>query len=309
MTFAPAEEIEQFGKRRKLNDKDRIRLSNASGGQPLSGLKHRETIADWNANLQRAKICIDGRPVGIHSSNSQEMSTNQVSSQPMLLDHEEPVSAHTSYLAKDSWTRSPNRPANFDRGPPSIERTLSPSPDASTNKGPGTVHNTAGLASGGEFANPSPERDVVLFYERSVTQSPVPFDSPLPRWRHSPIEHQAFAEKSDFAQSYTRHPNHGPPFRPVQFLSASPRLLNTDASSYPTASSWLRRPRRTNASSSPNTGRSQALLQRSAATVSPEPNLPANLSLGVAEIKHRSPMARVFGQLIQIRSDDGGDCQ
>lgn len=122
IAFAPPEEIERFGKRRKLDDRDRKRLSAAHGGRPLpSLLRAREIDALWNTDLERLQICINGHPVGVQSSDSQGMVTTNTSSQLMLLDHEETPNFQSSAPAKNPWTPSQNRISlqpSFGHAPP-----------------------------------------------------------------------------------------------------------------------------------------------------------------------------------------------
>lgn len=237
----------------------------------------------------------------MHSNDSQELGTNIVSSQSMLLDHDE------SALANDSWMRSPDRLSlqrNFGHAPPDLERTLSPSPQASQKEDLDSArHNTAGPTGRDQFASPSLEHDVALFSERSVTQSPVPFDSPSPMWRHLPMDDKPIAEQTDIAQPCIEPSNLQQPHSPIRLFNASSPLVKSETSSYPAVSSWLTH---TRPFGSPNAGRSRApAVKRSALIVSSHPKP----SISVTEIEHSSPIARVFGQLIQIRSDDGVNSQ
>lgn len=105
IAFNPPEEIERFGKRRKLNDHDRRRLSAAHGHRSLSGLatlcRTGRDTSPREVALDQIKIRIDGRLAGHHSS-SQGKSTVVPSSQSMLLDHEASLVSHPSGRKSES---------------------------------------------------------------------------------------------------------------------------------------------------------------------------------------------------------------
>lgn len=313
ITFAPVEETERFGKRRKLNDKDRKRLSAAYGSQSLPGLlKSRETEALWNGDLDRVKIRINGRPVGMHSSESPGVSASGLSSQSMLLDNEESTSSHRLGMAKDPWTQGPNRLSlqpSFGRAPPKFGSPLSPFPHTTAYEDLGSIQRKLTLVPGRrESANTSMEHHRPMISERSVTRSPSALDSPLPTRQHFTIDHQAFAEETGMLQKYVRQPSHEPPRSLMGTLGASPELLNTDALPDSPASSWLTQPQpqRLDASSNSNACRSRAAIL-TAANESSRSNFPRNPFIDMAESDHCSPTAKVFGQLVQIRSDCGAD--
>jgi hypothetical protein len=91
LAFTSAEELERFGKRRKLNDHDRKRLVAANhNGSTFFELpeqcraRNPSSVIETIENIQ---IEINGRPVG-RSSDSSGVAINSLSSQSMLLDHE-----------------------------------------------------------------------------------------------------------------------------------------------------------------------------------------------------------------------------
>lgn len=91
LAFTSAQEIERFGKRRKLNDQDRKRLVEANtNGTTFFELpeqrraRHPSYVID---SIEDIQIEINGRPVG-RSTDSSGVAINSLSSQSMLLDHE-----------------------------------------------------------------------------------------------------------------------------------------------------------------------------------------------------------------------------
>ncbi|KAJ5153489.1 uncharacterized protein N7482_009967 [Penicillium canariense] len=96
VALTPADEIERFGKRRKLNQADRKRLSAAHGSRTTNAFsrthwrdKHASSERDTPAQI---KIWITGQAVGQRLGTSPEVASNRLSSQSMLLDHEETMS-------------------------------------------------------------------------------------------------------------------------------------------------------------------------------------------------------------------------
>ncbi|KAJ6018628.1 hypothetical protein N7522_000695 [Penicillium canescens] len=93
LAFTTVEEVERFGKRRRLNDKDRRRLVAAKdSGSTFFELpkyprreRHPSSIIDTVEDIQ---IQINGRQVGTHVNNSSGTGMCSLSSQSMLLDHE-----------------------------------------------------------------------------------------------------------------------------------------------------------------------------------------------------------------------------
>ncbi|KAJ5135041.1 uncharacterized protein N7515_004319 [Penicillium bovifimosum] len=92
IAFTPIEEIERFGKRRRLNEKDRSRLAatNNHGStffelpKPQRRLRNPSSVID---TIEDIRIEMNGRPVA-QSNDSSGMVLNSMSSQSMLLDHE-----------------------------------------------------------------------------------------------------------------------------------------------------------------------------------------------------------------------------
>lgn len=310
ITFAPVEEIERFGKRRKLNDKDHKRLSAAPalGNNLQPSLSNsREPDALWNADLDRIRISINGRPVGMHSSDSQGLITVNTSSQSMLLDHEQNPNFHSSAPAKTPWALSPNRLSlqpNSGQAHPRFERSISPPLRTPAFKDFDSIkRKMTPVLDPYPFADTDMEHRNPVFSERSVTQSP-PLPDPTQSMRqHLTIDDQALVEQT-MVEERARQPNFGPYRSPLGIPDASPNLRSTDVLPHSTASSWLPQTQRTGASSSPHTSHSHAAtFRRPAANMSPHSNLSRNPFLDSTESNHRSPTAKVFGQIVQIRSD------
>jgi hypothetical protein len=93
LAFTTVEEVERFGKRRRLNDNDRRRLVAAKDNRSTffelpkypRRERHPSSIIDTVEDIQ---IQINGRPVGTHVNNSSGAGMCSLSSQSMLLDHE-----------------------------------------------------------------------------------------------------------------------------------------------------------------------------------------------------------------------------
>lgn len=305
ISFAPADEIERFGKRRKLNDGDRKRLSATYGNRPPSELlKSRESDALWSTNLDQVKIRINGRPANFRAGASQEMSTNQPSSQSMLLDSEESIRCHRLGPAEDTRSHSPKRlsqQSSFGRasrgvrGPAFAPRYEGD--DTDKRKMTQAFHRP-------QFALPSPEQPGPAFSERSVTQSPSASGSPLLRPPNFAINNAEPARPTMTTQGYNCAPTSDPFRSHMEILDAPFTLPQSDNLSNPPASSWLPQPQAP-VSSSPHTiFSSAAKLRRPAAKESSYLNTPAS---PFATATHGSPGAKVFGQLVEIRSDDGAD--
>ncbi|OQE38529.1 hypothetical protein PENCOP_c008G08136 [Penicillium coprophilum] len=93
LAFTPMEEVERFGKRRKLNDKDRKRLvpSNNNGSIFFEWPRHPRRSRNSSSVIDTIEEDIlfeyNGQPVA--QSNDRSVAVmNSMSSQSMLLDHE-----------------------------------------------------------------------------------------------------------------------------------------------------------------------------------------------------------------------------
>lgn len=89
VAFAPVEETERFGKRRRLNDHDRRRLNAHGPGADLTLAQSdqgRTNCTLLNVDAGEVHIRINGRSTGLQSTDSQG---NNGSSQSMLFDREE----------------------------------------------------------------------------------------------------------------------------------------------------------------------------------------------------------------------------
>lgn len=100
ISFASAEEIARFGKRRRLNDTDRKRLA-VPVHQPLPGLFQtcrpgRPDVSPQVDYLDGIKIEINGRPVGGHSHESEDMAKDNTSPRSIPPDHGDTTILHVS---------------------------------------------------------------------------------------------------------------------------------------------------------------------------------------------------------------------
>ncbi|KAJ5588076.1 hypothetical protein N7537_010754 [Penicillium hordei] len=93
LAFTSVEEVERFGKRRKLNDKDRKRMvaANNNGStffeRPKPSRRGRNSSSVIDAIEEDIQFELNGRPVA-QSNDSSGMAMNSMSSQSMLLGHE-----------------------------------------------------------------------------------------------------------------------------------------------------------------------------------------------------------------------------
>ncbi|KAJ5360957.1 hypothetical protein N7517_010148 [Penicillium concentricum] len=93
LAFTSVEEVERFGKRRKLNDKDRERLVSANNNESTFFGRSRPPRRSRNSSSvidtieEDIQFEINGRPVA-RSNDSSGVVMNSMSSQSMLLDHE-----------------------------------------------------------------------------------------------------------------------------------------------------------------------------------------------------------------------------
>lgn len=136
MTFTPPEELEQFGKRRRLTEEDRKRLGNYGRRvqAPESAIAHQRRRDDSPSEISIAdmNIKINGANPGAQPASADEGTTFiNTSSQPMLLDHEstqEPRTRHEEGLL-ETWL---NQLSSTSARPSSSDGYLSPSRPKST---------------------------------------------------------------------------------------------------------------------------------------------------------------------------------
>lgn len=144
--FAPVEEVERFGKRRRLNDADRQRLSTAYG-RPIPALFHSRRKAQRLSSERdvyssgQIQIQIDGQPTGLHLQSNiiSEITPSHHSSESIMLGQSISApphsSAHTHQQVKvkspwqglDGLRSSLDYPANASRAsraPSTIPETI-----------------------------------------------------------------------------------------------------------------------------------------------------------------------------------------
>lgn len=110
--FAPVEEVERFGKRRKLNDADRQRLSTADGG-PIPGLFHsRRTFRQFPSERDvylsdQIQIRINGQPTDLHprSNISPEITPSHRSPESIILGQS--ISHRSTYTHEHTKEKGP----------------------------------------------------------------------------------------------------------------------------------------------------------------------------------------------------------
>jgi hypothetical protein len=141
--FAPVEEVERFGKRRKLNDADRQRLSTANGG-PIPGLFHSRRKARRFSSERdvyssdQIQIQIDGQLTDLHRQSNIRPDITPSHRSPGSIILGQSISAsprssahtHQQNKLKSSWQRldglrsSHDYPANASRSPSTIPETI-----------------------------------------------------------------------------------------------------------------------------------------------------------------------------------------
>lgn len=116
MTFTPLEELERFGKRRRLTDADRRRLASSNtrlftpeftiprARQREDTVSEAGAVGDMDIRINAHRS--DARLI---KKGSQGVSLNNESSQPMLLDREESEHPAQDSGAKTSWSRTNRR--------------------------------------------------------------------------------------------------------------------------------------------------------------------------------------------------------
>ncbi|KAL2867291.1 uncharacterized protein BJX67DRAFT_81647 [Aspergillus lucknowensis] len=108
VSFTPREDLERFGKRRRLTKHDHERLNSSTTLQP----RCREQILSETDLPEGLEIRINGHRLGqqetdLHrrtsSPTNDGTSSNFISSQSMLLDHENSMRSHNGVKAQDSF--------------------------------------------------------------------------------------------------------------------------------------------------------------------------------------------------------------
>ena len=89
LAFTSTEEIERFGKRRRLSDMDRKRISDTSSPFREIPSYRRRNSSSVIETIENIQIEINGRPV--MRSHDSSGAINSLSSQSMLLDHEKSI--------------------------------------------------------------------------------------------------------------------------------------------------------------------------------------------------------------------------
>lgn len=310
MAFTPAEEIERFGKRRKLNDHDRQRLSAAYSHQSLSGLatlsrKDRDA-SPGDVRLDQIKIRIDGCPAGLNSS-SQGKSTNVPSSQSMLLDHETSLISHPSGRESESlkpecaWVAKSSRLSLQPRySQPMLEEFLAGIRRTSVSEVTEPFDNVIpGAPETKKFsANSSPYRSQVKS-DRIECQSLIAVDQPR-QPQDFTIDDQVLPKPTEHTVALNWH---ALLCSPAKTQMASPVPFRTDAFSHRQRLNWLPRQGHLNDSRSPCLGRDRAAnLPGSIANQSSYLNSTIDPSREPAKAYRLSTPAVLFGQL--VRNDD-----
>ncbi|KAJ5197781.1 uncharacterized protein N7498_006898 [Penicillium cinerascens] len=307
MTFTPAEEIERFGKRRKLNDHDRQRLSAAYGHQSLSDFatlcRKSRDASPRDVRLDQITIRIDGCPAGLHSS-SQGKSTNVPSSRSMLLDNETSLISHSPGRESETlkpeclWVAKSSRLSLQPRySRPMIEKFLagirrspvSGDTEPFDNVIPGTPETK-------KFPANSPPYRSQVKSDRIECQSLIAVDQPR-QPRYFIIDDQILPEPTEHTVALNWH---APSFSPAKTLMASPAPSRTDTFSHRQRLNWLSQPGHLNDSRSPYLGRVRAAnLPGSIANQSSYLNSTIDPFRDPAKAHSLSTPTVLFGQLVR----------
>lgn len=249
--FAPAEEFERFGKRRKLNDADRKRLSVAAGSTIPGLLQSRRRARELSAtsSLDRIQIHIDGQPAGLHSTVGPELMPSSHSSSSMLLGHSTPVALNPSFNAHQQINHQGQDPwRKFGDFGPSLD------PSANIPRAPSTIPETMVLQETSFVTPPriatrsivsrdlnSHRRIRLDRHGRHTDFTPAPTDSNRPR--HFIIDDQVLAEQNGLGihsdidrRAISRSPSL------VSTLLASPTMMEAPVSSKHNVPSRLSQP-------------------------------------------------------------------
>ncbi|KAJ5692716.1 hypothetical protein N7462_002139 [Penicillium macrosclerotiorum] len=275
ITFTPVEDIERFGKRRRLNDADRKRLStDLKSHIPLafstSNCKARGILPYDNPRPQQVQIPTHGEGTTMESNNTRDASTNKTSSHSMLLQQDEATVPRTP-LAKPpaDWTPS---------GKPVLNRRFCI----------------------------NPRRQNQVNSSQVVLSAPVSTGSPVPRRWGSTIDNQVLTNEIWFnskSPSDQWQP-HETPRRPRETVSPSPTLIVTDMLSPRETPTWfsqrLPRPSRTNYAPNSHLQRPGVIhLQEPSSRVDSRFNLSNSLLSSMDP--YISATVKIFGQAVYAR--------
>lgn len=277
IAFSSAQETERFGKRRKLNDADRERLSASNRDGPsgrlpgLSIFHQRNGSYELGIKRDHIKIRIDGEPAGLCSSDSQGMATSPThpSSESMLLGHE--GSASTNYVVTDrnetinTWRLNRiSLPPSYNRSSFSFERprtcaSLTPvinDPDPIDPCSP-RVSNLGSLIADNQSCHTQVEFNPSASPGASSTNAA---GSLMQGRRHFTIDDQELAER--LGLGITPESIRWPDYEAVNSSDTPAPSIGADILNHQKSSSWLPQPRRSNLFSSPQQGRLDLNPQR-----------------------------------------------
>ncbi|KAJ5917903.1 hypothetical protein N7454_010278 [Penicillium verhagenii] len=317
ITFPSVEEVGRVGKRRKLTDLDRKRLS-SHRSPTLPGLfksrKRGTPSVEEDVSLSHVKIHIDGHLAGSPTDNTQAVA-NHPSSFSMLLDNDEP----TEILQQDRQESSPILPRKVAPGRISLqprhsrvlprfkELEILAKTQVAENSDPTGYSFAHDISAKVHPAQNSPchsrsETD----QSTSLGSFPVnAFGSPLPRRRFT-IDDQLLAEQTSFNSHQAPISGLGleSSYGLRRTASSSPVLTMADAPFDPLVSSWLPQPQRSLRPSSPLNTRSsfhdRLRMPQFAVDDMPCLNI-SNAPLKVAENPFNPVPVKIFGQVVQLQ--------
>ncbi|KAJ5593991.1 uncharacterized protein N7459_000199 [Penicillium hispanicum] len=322
IAFAPVEETERFGKRRRLNETDRRRLSASHNEEAPVGTLQRlftsrrgDHAAEQSVNLGQLKIRINGKPAGLRSSDSRgmTMTTNPHSSQSMLLDHEQSASIHhmdtDGNEAINTWRLNRiSLPPSYGRTSFQLGMSRDDAPNTPTVKNLHFVDSSLPRASNlgslipnsqpydaqpGSSQRTSPAED---FSHNAATSS-------IQERPHFTIDDQEIAEKMGLTitPESVRRPDCESVNSPREMLAPSPTLIITDAFPENKSSSWLSRPHRLSYSRSPHLSPRDTKLPGSEAHDSFYPGVSTVSQQSVRNGSSTVPV-KIFGQIVSLKN-------
>ncbi|KAJ5623432.1 hypothetical protein N7490_012037 [Penicillium lividum] len=308
MTFASLEEVRQVGKRRKLTDVDRKRLSTNEDLTLPERFKSSKGKIPEDIDLDHVKVRIDGHLAGSHLDDTQG-TINHSSSYSMLLGSESPAPFHPTQQGSSptlSWKVAQGRLSLKPRHiAPCLEEPKTPSKTrAAQHVDPAGYDFLQAVTPKLNLPKSSPCQSQA---ETDRGTSLASFDgnapgSPLPR-RHFTIDDQLLAEQmrhrvpSESSQRLVAESS----FSLRRTPSPSPTLIIADTSSDPMVSSWLPQPQRMLHPSSPLNTRS-AFNHRLNVFQSPNEVPCSSLSSPSLPTKNlECPVSvKIFGQVVQM---------
>ncbi|KAJ5288802.1 hypothetical protein N7478_001832 [Penicillium angulare] len=339
INFASTEERERFGKRRKLTDSDRQRLSLDNATRTLPGYFpcHKIGVDSSQQDIGHIQVHINGQPAGSHprDKGDNQAPNTLPSSHPMLLDDEGVISPFQSSLPGSQklpqltpWNLASYRlslPPSHNRAP---LRMQEPQPTTKDDMIETSNSLDTRLSQNLDSAE-NYMKDSMHHTQMEPIQSPSPaspyrntHNSPLENHHHSTLGGQLFAKQlqlniTPFSCQQSPRDSSRSPYgisapSPTLILANAPSVPSVpttpnaadipDASNGTKSFSWLPSLRPLPSFRSPMNTRGRNLQQ---AAVHETPNtVPPSPSLNVTKATTNPAAVEIFGQIVQL---EGGN--